>query len=319
MRSKPLSEDQEILRDILAAVRGKGRGRRVLFRDFALEFFDRYCKRAAKPGTAATRSKQLHLYLIPTLKGRYVHEIDDDAVADAKAFLSTLGPRTINGALGLLSMVLKDAMAEGLIEHLPRIHLVPVRIAKKKPHDVAPFLAMVDAAKRLGWRHWNAVLLAGDAAMRASECAGLPWRLVDLNARAIDISEQDYVGRVAIDPKSLPREVPITDGLFEALQAAESPRDGRVLIGLRGKPIGRSTVRKWIVEAADAAGLDHKGGAHALRHACASQMGALGVDPITIMEILGHSSLDVVSKYTHAYGRLKRDAIRALSATRTPK
>lgn len=306
------------IRDRLRLIAPKKK-RVQLFRDFALEWFAGYCKRATKPATAATRSRQLNLYLIPALKGRRVDEVDDDAVGDVKAFLTGLGPRTINGALGVLSMVLDDAVSEGLIDRPPRIHLMPVRVARNKPHDVAPFVAMVDAAKRLGWRHWNAVLLAGDAGMRASECAGLPWRLVDESARIIDISEQDYVGRISIDPKSVPREVPITDGLAEALAAAESPRTGRVLIGLRGRPIGRSTVRKWIVEAADAAGLKHKGGAHALRHAFASQMGALHVDPVTIMEILGHSSLDVVSKYLHAYGRIKRDAIRVLGATRTPK
>ncbi len=52
---------------------------------------------------------------------------------------------------------------------------------------------------------------------------------------------------------------------------------------------------------------------HDLRHTAATRMADAGVDAFTIAAILGHASLQMASRYTHATDEGKRRAIGALS------
>jgi integrase len=52
---------------------------------------------------------------------------------------------------------------------------------------------------------------------------------------------------------------------------------------------------------------------HDLRHTCASMLLAQGVPPRVVMEILGHSSLDVTMNiYGHVMLDAQRDALRGM-------
>ena len=51
---------------------------------------------------------------------------------------------------------------------------------------------------------------------------------------------------------------------------------------------------------------------HDLRHTFATRLKKRGADPITIMELLGHSSLSTTRRYAHDDEGQKRKAVRAL-------
>ena len=51
---------------------------------------------------------------------------------------------------------------------------------------------------------------------------------------------------------------------------------------------------------------------HGLRHGCASQLVASGVDVVTVQALLGHRSLDSTMRYLHTTDLRKRDAVEAL-------
>jgi integrase len=53
---------------------------------------------------------------------------------------------------------------------------------------------------------------------------------------------------------------------------------------------------------------------HDLRHTFASRLNAAGADPVTIMELLGHSSLKMTERYTHTNHEQKQRAVERLAA-----
>jgi len=68
-------------------------------------------------------------------------------------------------------------------------------------------------------------------------------------------------------------------------------------------------VRKY----ADKARLNKKITPHKLRHTFATLALEAGVSPITISELLGHSSLNTTMKYTHVTSKLTEDAVKRIS------
>ncbi len=61
------------------------------------------------------------------------------------------------------------------------------------------------------------------------------------------------------------------------------------------------------------ANLQKKVSPHKLRHTFATLALEAGVSPITISELLGHSSLNTTMKYTHVTNKLAEDAVRRIS------
>ena len=53
---------------------------------------------------------------------------------------------------------------------------------------------------------------------------------------------------------------------------------------------------------------------HDTRHTFASRLVAVGVDLITVKELLGHHSVRVTERYTHANAEQKRNAVEGLAA-----
>ena len=52
---------------------------------------------------------------------------------------------------------------------------------------------------------------------------------------------------------------------------------------------------------------------HDLRHSCASLLGALGVPVRVVMELLGHSNINLtLNTYSHVFGSAQREAADAM-------
>jgi integrase len=52
---------------------------------------------------------------------------------------------------------------------------------------------------------------------------------------------------------------------------------------------------------------------HDLRHTAATRMADAGIDAFTIAEILGHTTIQMTRRYTHALNENKRRAVESLS------
>jgi len=55
---------------------------------------------------------------------------------------------------------------------------------------------------------------------------------------------------------------------------------------------------------------------HDLRHTFASRLAEAGVDAFTIAELMGHSTLEMTKRYTHAADERKRKAVASLGQKR---
>lgn len=313
---KALLAEMRELRRMMAPAKKDGRAPR--FRDFAQEWFARYCKSRRKPATLANRRNVLRLYLLPPLGRRRVNEVDARAVESLRKHMAALTDRTKNGALVVLTMILRDAKERGWVAELPRIALEAVVDVKPRIHDVDAYVLIVRAAKRLGWRHHLAVLLCGDAALRASEVAGLNWSCVRLEDRTLDIVAQAYRGELIAPKGNASRCVAMTDDLFEALTRAKKRRTTeRVVPGATKAAIGGSSITWLVVDSMQAAGFGAKGGAHILRHTCASHALDGGATLTSIQEMLGHRHIMTTEKYLHSTPKTLQDAARLLSEIRS--
>ena len=145
--------------------------------------------------------------------------------------------------------------------------------------------------------------------MRPSEGAGIRWRHYDLDNQAVELPET----------KTTQRWVPVTPVVIE--QVAKLKTDGcrpddyvylpaTVSAYVRMRP--NQYFKRAFGNACSLAGLQDFT-MHDLRHTAASHMLMAGVDLRTIMEIIGHSTLQMLAKYTHLATEHKRTAVERIS------
>ncbi len=153
------------------------------------------------------------------------------------------------------------------------------------------------------------VLILLQTAMRPSEAAGLRWNQIDFAKRSVTL----YI------TKNLPRTVPLTKTVVAVLEELKINNPDREFVFLKGegksehsKNIPSSRFRPSFDSARERAGLAslHM---HDLRHTAASHMLMAGTDIRTLAAILGHSTLQMVLRYTHLLDEHKLDAIDRIS------
>ena len=149
------------------------------------------------------------------------------------------------------------------------------------------------------------VLILLHTAMRPSEAAGLRWNQIDFDKRSLSL----YI------TKNEPRTVPLTKTVIAALEEIKRSDPDNEFVFLKGegksqnaKNIPSSRFRTAFDKARERAHLPsvHM---HDLRHTAASHMLMAGTDIRTLAAILGHSTLQMVLRYTHLLDEHKLDAV----------
>lgn len=159
-----------------------------------------------------------------------------------------------------------------------------------------------------------AVILALETGMRFGEQFSLTWESVDLKGRTIAIE-----GERAKSYQT--REIPLSESAYRTLRdwwlQQGQPKSGLVF-HINGKPVG--SLKKGYHAALKQAGIErvNKRGQrinwHSLRHTFGTLLGAAGVDPVTLKELMGHANLSTTQRYLHSDDERKRAAIGALEA-----
>lgn len=154
---------------------------------------------------------------------------------------------------------------------------------------------------------WLTVALLGSrAGLRRSEIYWLSWDDVDFERKRIHVSPKkdwtpkDHERRWVPMPADLERHL---NGLrrfgeYVFMDSAERP-----------SLVGMSVYFKRLVRKA---GL--KGSIHTLRHSYGSHLANGGATPKVIMELMGHSSLEMVDKYLHLAPSTLQGALKSLPA-----
>ncbi len=124
-----------------------------------------------------------------------------------------------------------------------------------------------------------------------------------LRLRSEDIDSQRGVIHVRNTKNRHDRIVPLPPTALEALRAwwkIAPPRGPFVFVGRNGDTaLTREAVHLAMRKAALAAGIEGRVYPHLLRHAYATHMLEMGTDLRTIQILLGHSSIQSTTRYTH--------------------
>ena len=242
-----------------------------------------------------------------TFSKLYLDEINPLYIERYKAerLSGGLRPSTVNRCLAIMRKALNLAVEWGFLDRnqVPRIKLLP-----EKDNMMEKILSGEEENRLLGACSSNLrpiLIIALNTGMRLGEILGLRWSQVDFQAKRIRV-ERTKSGKV--------RHIEANTPLLRELLGLKSldGQSGYVFLNSRtGKPL--TTVKTAFKVACRRAGISGLR-FHDLRHTFASRLVLLGVDPITVRNLLGHSSVRITERYTHTNQEQKRNAVELLEA-----
>ncbi len=153
--------------------------------------------------------------------------------------------------------------------------------------------------------------------MRYSEILGLKWTDCNFQERKITV-------RAESSKSGKSRLVPINEDLFAVLKRLKGQgiaRSGHVFTysdPRKGRMHPLKTIRRAFVMACKRAEIKHLT-FHDLRHTVASRLVERGVDPVAVMNLLGHASLKTTQVYLHSSLSRMREAVALLATVCTDK
>jgi integrase len=322
------------------------------FHQFASEWFEAH-KAEWRPNTRVDYGWQLSNHLLPYFAGHRLTEITIEEVDRYRSFKvreGVLSPASINKTITRLGQILElakeykkipDNPARGKNRRLKVNKAPPVWLDRAE--HVAALLDAAGELDRAAPRHRRhvprRVMLATFvfAGLRIGELTGLRWRDVDLAANRITVSESKTDAGV--------RTVDLLPALRDELAAYKASRlpEGRdesavykarmramagelVFPTSKGKRFGASNIRRRVLDRAveranerlaesDDVPLPDGLTPHKLRHSFASLLVALGEDPGSVMDQLGHTDASFTLRvYRHGMRRdqASRRALREL-------
>lgn len=248
---------------------------------------------------------QLHLgteTLLPDITPSVVSNYRDQRLSQVSSY-------SVRLELALLSHLFKKAIKEwelpleNPVDSVERPKVPKGRILFLKENEAKDLLyaCQVSRNKML----YPYILLLLHSAMRPSEAAGLRWNQIDLMRRSLTL----YI------TKTEPRTVPLTKSVVRALHEIRGTKRDYDFVFLneegrseQARNIPSSRFRAAFNVARTRAGLPdlHM---HDLRHTAASHMLMTGTDLRTLAAILGHSTLQMVLRYTHLLDEHKLNAV----------
>lgn len=288
-----------------------------------------HMKLHVRPQTWAGYESNVRVHLVPRLGAKRLTAL---SVRDVRRMVDDLtaagtSPRMVQWIHSTLRVALGHAVGEELVT---RNVARGVRVAQPSKDTLSEpmtvdeaktFLRAVEDHRLYGL--WVTVLYLG---LRRSEVCGLHWDDIDLDRRTLRIRRglQRTGGRLQELPTKTRRSrrtVPLPQVVAEALenhrdrQAKECADAARhcwvdtpyVFTSSVGTPLEPRTLTRTFHALLARHGL-RKVRLHDLRHTCVSLLLSLGVHPRVVMEIVGHSAIEMTM---NVYGHVTLDSQRA--------
>jgi integrase len=297
---------------------------------YLTEWLDQIVGQRVRPNTLAAYRYTADKYLIPDLGSTKLGQL---GARDLRLYLDSLrrrgiGVRTIQYVHSTLRAALEDAVREELLaKNVAKLVRVPREERPERvPLRVEEIRALLKATRddRLHAMFVTLALIG----LRRSELLGLRWEDVDLVNGVLTVRRGLH--RVAgVGPETMPtktlrsrRSIPLPETVRSSLEAhlgrqelerralAENwPDLGFVFTSPIGTPIDPRNCTRFVQEACKRAGVRGVR-MHDFRHGAVSVLLGLGVPPRTVMDIAGHSGLDMtMNVYGHVTLDDKRDAL----------
>ena len=270
---------------------------KVKLREFAEEYMEKHSKRTKRSWPRDATSLK---HLLPIFGDVFLSDITPKMIEDYRIKREKDGvkPATINREHALLKNMFTKAINWDVVRDNPakkvplgkedkRIRFLNKeeiqRLLEAAESDRVPYLKPI-------------IVLALNTAMRKGEILNLRWDDVDFARRAVQVKKTK---------NDQPREVPMTDWLYETLWNWRKKRLGsdQVFTNNNGQPI--RSIRTAFERALQRAGIEDFR-FHDLRHTAASQMYMSGLDIKFIKEIGGWKTLQMVDRYSHISTEHKR-------------
>lgn len=290
-----------------------------------------------RPQTLAGYENNVRLHLVPRIGAKKLARL---TVRDVRIMVddmraSGMSPRMVQWVHSTLRAALQHAFAEDLVT---RNVARGVRIATpEKVTTIDPFTVdearefLRKAADHRLYALWVVVLLLG---LRRSEVCGLHWSDVDLAKGTLRIVRglQRTGGALQELPTKTRRSrrtVPLPAFVVQVLtdhrdRQVEEKAGARywqdtpyVFTSRVGTPLEPRTLTRTFHALCERHGL-RRVRLHDLRHSCVSLLLALGVPPRVVMEIVGHSAIEMtMNVYAHVSLDNQRAALDLLNAQLT--
>jgi integrase len=298
------------------------------------EWLDQIVAPRVRPATLRAYTYNVDKFLEPDLGSTRLGSL---TAREVRQYLDQLkrrgvGVRTIRYTHATLRAALEDAMREELIEKNVAKLVRPPTAPKSEPQPLSvEELKDVFKANRDD-RLFALLVVIALLGLRRSEVLGLTWDDVDLEAGTLTVRRglHRISGQlITMDTKTArsKRTVPlprlVVGALVEHRARQEQERldcgtrwraSGHVFTTTLGTPLDPDNTSKFVQAALVTAGA-RKVRMHDFRHGCVSVLLGLGVPPRTVMEIAGHSGLEMtMNVYAHVTLDDKRDALDKLDA-----
>ncbi len=314
---------------------------RMTVRDWLMRWLEDSARPTTRPSTYRRYAQIVEQYLVPSIGRIQLERLtpsDVRAMLNAKA--TKLSPRSLHHMRTVLRTALKVAMRDGLIPNnaaalaeSPRVPATEMRTLGED--DVDRFQ---DAIR--GNRLEALYCLALATGLRQGEALGLRWEDVNLNDGGrlrIRFALQRIDGTYAlVEPKSMRSRrtiSPLPEVVVTALRQQKQRQDAeKRSLGDRwlntrnlvfttefGAPLNSSVVTHDFARVLQRAGLPRMR-FHDLRHSCASFLLKQGVHPRAVMELLGHSQINLtLNTYSHVLPSVNKETAAAMDRVFTGK
>ncbi|MDQ2709965.1 MAG: site-specific integrase [Actinomycetota bacterium] len=289
-----------------------------------------HVQRHVAPRTYVNYESNVRLHIVPRIGKRKLTVL---AVRDVRLMVDGMRTdrhkaRVVQHVHATLRVALEHACREELlIRNVAKLVRVekPEILNPREPFSVEEARALLEVLKpHRVFALWALLIMLG---MRRSEVCGLRWGHIDFDNATLRIAQT--VQRVDGELKELPtktrrsnRTVPLPSRCLYALaeyHGALQRKHGKP--GRPWKPTGyvfgtahgtalepRNVTRMW-TQLCDALDI-RRVPLHTLRHTCVSLLLALGVHPRVVMEIVGHSAMEMtMNVYGHVNLMTQRAAL----------
>jgi integrase len=277
-------------------------------------------------------------YAEPTMGCKRLQDLRAEHIAAifAKQRSKSLAPWTMSGTHTMLSGLFRFALTRGYIATNPLDRLAKIEKPKQVSKREARRLTTEEIRRLCSAatpRYRPIITTLAWTGMRVSEALGLHWEDVDFDAKEIRVRGQLTDEGTFKRPKTKAgtRTVPLLPVVEQELREHRKKQLALGLVGSDrlvftthdGKPLNRHNVRnKGIGTAADKAGLHPEGATrittHDLRRTFISHLIlGLGLDPVRVSKIAGHSNVSVtLNIYAAEFDKaLHKDDLQARIAT----
>jgi integrase len=299
------------------------------------EYLDEWLQQVAavrvRPRTLAGYEQNVRLHLVPRLGRRRLGALSPRDVRQLLDALrgEGLSSRTVQHVHATLRAALEHAVREELLSrNVAKLVRVPTpRRAEREALTLDEVRLLLKAGRedRLFALYVVALLMG----LRRSELVGLRWEDVDLEKGVLRVRRtlQRVGGQLQVFPPKSQRSrrtVPLPETVAGALAehrlrqqreqetAAAWQDSGYVFVSQVGTPVDPDNFSRLFGSLCERAGV-RRVRLHDLRHTCVSMLLALGEHPRVVMEIAGHSAIEMtMNVYGHVALDSQRTALRKL-------